>query len=65
MQTQEELSGKDRFRLRMYYLARKYRILSDIEDETIVQFSAYEQQIRMKETCEKHFSQDDLTQPQS
>lgn len=55
--TREELSGKDRFRLRVYEFAQKHHILSDIEDETIVQFSASQQQARIIESVEQRFAQ--------
>ena len=57
----EELSKKDRVRLRFYESAQKHHLLSDMEDDTIIQFTAAQQQSHLAEMSEKRFSQDDVT----
>ena len=51
-----ELSFKDRFCLRIYRLSRKYHILTDMEDETIIQFGAEQHKNRIFKETEERFS---------
>lgn len=60
-----ELSRVDRFRLHIYKFSRKYHILTDIEDETIIQFTAAEQKAQIFKETEMHFASHEEEQPES
>jgi predicted PurR-regulated permease PerM len=55
----EELSSKDRFRMRIYNFAKKHRILSEIEDETFIQFGAEQQKKRILENTNARITEKD------
>ncbi len=56
-----ELSHRDRLRLHLYRLGRKYKLLTEIEDSTVVQYLTYEEQMRIIRASEALYANRDRT----
>ncbi len=53
----EELTRRDRLRLKLYRLGRKHKLLSEIEDSTIVQYLTYEEQARILRASDARYEE--------